>query len=146
TTSYLAVDWVFRTRVVPHVFPDGRLGDVPGAMPLGVSSRLLVFLIAVAFLPMFTMLGLVRATAARLQEPASDVKAVVVALTGASEGTFALYVILGLVLTMLLARTFTRPLGDVAAALRRVRSGELDQPVPVTAADEIGVLEEGVNA
>jgi adenylate cyclase len=64
----------------------------------------------------------------------------------ASQGTFALYVLLGLVLTVLLARTFTRPLGDVAGALRRVRGGALDQPVRVTATDEIGVLEEGVNA
>jgi len=145
TTSYLLVDWVFRTRVIPQVFPEGRVTDVAGALAFGVSGRLVVFLVAVAFLPLFTMLGLIRAAAARLQT-GMPVDAVVPALVTASEGTFALFVALGVVLTALLARTFTRPLGDVAGALRRVRAGTLDRPLPVTAADEIGVLEEGVNA
>jgi adenylate cyclase len=145
TTSYLLLDWVFRTRVVPHVFPDGRLTDVPGAMALGVGGRLVVFLIAVAFLPLFTMLGLVRAAGARLGAGMA-VDAVVPELVLASAAIFGLYVALGVGLTMLLARTFTRPLADVAGALRRVRRGALDQPVRVSATDEIGVLEEGVNA
>jgi adenylate cyclase len=75
-----------------------------------------------------------------------DVDAVMRNLDDAGTSTFALYVALGLVLTVLLARTFTRPLAEVTAALRRVRAGTLDQPVRVTAADEIGVLEESVNA
>jgi adenylate cyclase len=136
---------VFRTRVVPRVFADGRPVEVPGAMVLGVGSRLAVFLFAVAFIPLFTMLGLVRAAAGHLAAglPVADV---LPRLVRASEGTFFLYVALGLVLTVLLARTFTRPLADVTAALRRVRGGRLDEPVRVTSADEIGVLEESVNA
>jgi adenylate cyclase len=145
TTSYLVVDWVFRTRVVPHVFPEGRVSEVAGATALGVSARLVVFLVAVAFVPLFTMLGLIRATAARLAA-GWDVATVIPELVRAGESTFGLYVALGLVLTLLLARTFTRPLGEVTAALRRVRAGTLDQPVRVSSADEIGVLEEGVNA
>jgi adenylate cyclase len=144
TTSYLVVDWVFRTRVVPHVFPDGRVTEV-GAMSLGVSARLVVFLIAVAFVPLFTMLGLIRAADVRLEEGWA-VEKVMRELVHAGENTFGLYIALGLVLTGLLARTFTRPLGEVTAALRRVRAGTLDQPVRVTSADEIGVLEESVNA
>jgi len=139
------LDWVFRTQVIPHVFPEGRLPDLRGTFALGVSARLGVFLVAVAFIPLFTMLGLVQAAAARLHA-GMPVDAVVPALVLASQGTFGLYVLLGLVLTVLLARTFTRPLGEVATALRRVRGGGLDRPVRVSATDEIGVLEEGVNA
>lgn len=145
TTSYLVLDWVFRTRVVPHVFPDGRLREVPGALALRVGGRLAVFLVAVAFIPLFTMLGLVQAAADRLAL-GLGVEEVVPALVAASQGMFALFVVVGLVLTVLLARTFTRPLGEVAAALQRVQAGGLDRPVPVTSTDEIGVLEEGVNA
>ena len=32
TSTYLLVDLVFRRRVVPLVFPEGRLSDVPGAL------------------------------------------------------------------------------------------------------------------
>ena len=145
TTSYLVLDWVFRTQVIPHVFPEGRLPDLRGTIALGVSGRLGVFLIAVAFIPLFTMLGLVQAAAARLHAGVA-VGSVVPELVLASQVTFGLYVLLGLVLTVLLARTFTRPLGEVAAALRRVLGAGLDRPVRVSATDEIGVLEAGVNA
>jgi adenylate cyclase len=144
-TSYLVIDWLFRSRVVPHVFPDGHARAIGGTATVGVGARLALFLIAVAFVPMFTMLGLIRAAYVRISAGWSSVE-VVRELSHAGESIFALYVALGLVLTVLLARTFTRPLAEVTAALRRVRAGTLDQPVRVTAADEIGVLEESVNA
>lgn len=145
TTSYLTVDWLFRTRVVPHLFPEGAGSAIGGTAALGVGARLAVFLVAVAFVPLFTMLGLIRAAAARL-DAGREVGQVIPELLHAGATTFGLYVALGLVLTVLLARTFTRPLAEVTAALRRVRAGTLDQPVRVTSADEIGVLEESVNA
>jgi adenylate cyclase len=145
TTSYLVTDWVFRTRVVPHVFPGGRATQVGGTATLGVGARLAVFLVAVAFVPLFTMLGLIRAAAVRL-DSGWEVGRVMPDLVHAGESTFALYVALGIVLTALLTRTFTRPLAEVTAALRRVRAGTLDQLVRITSADEIGVLQESVNA
>src|SRR5262249_34722080 len=54
TTTYLLVDWLFRAMVLPRVFPAGRLAEVPGSLALGVRARLLIFLIAVAFVPLFT--------------------------------------------------------------------------------------------
>src|SRR5262249_61458422 len=111
TTTYLLVDLIFRRQVVPRVFPEGRLTEVPGALALGVRGRLMVFLIAVAFVPLFTALGLVRAAAARLHAgvPAASVMD---GLARSSEVTFAVYVALGLVPTLLLRRTFTRPLAE----------------------------------
>ena len=144
TTSYLLVDWLFRRRVVPHVFPSGHIAEVPGAIALGVRARLLVFLLAVAFTPLFTVLGLVRAAAVRVQAGYA-VGTVVPVLTRASEITFVVYVALGVALTLVLARTLTRPVGDVVAALRRVQSGDLGARVQVTSSDEVGVLEDGVN-
>jgi adenylate cyclase len=145
TTSYLVTDWLFRRRVVPHVFPAGHTTAIGGTAALGVGARLGVYLVAVAFVPLFTMLGLIRAAAVRL-DAGWEAGRVMPDLVHAGESTFGLYVALGLVLTVLLARTFTRPLAEVTAALRRVRAGTLDQPVRVTSADEIGVLEESVNA
>src|SRR5262249_46655907 len=132
TTTYLLVDLIFRRQVVPRVFPEGRLTEVPGALALGVRGRLLVFLVAIAFVPLFTALPLVRAAAARLHAgvPAATVMD---GLARSSEVTFAVYVALGLVLTLLLARTFTGPLGEVTAVLRRIRAGALDRGVRVSA-------------
>ncbi len=145
TTSYLFIEWVFRRMVVPRTFPGGRLTEVSCTLALGVQGRLLVFLVAVAFVPLFTLFGLVRAAVVRL-DAGMPVEAVVPALARASGMTFGVFVVLGVGLTVLLARTFTRPLGAIASVLRRVRAGRLDEEVAVTAGDEIGVLEDGVNA
>jgi adenylate cyclase len=144
-TTYLLADLIFRRRVVPWVFPDGRLTAVAGTFVLGVRGRLLVFLMAVGFVPLFVALGLVRAAAVRL-EAGLPVERVMPAMTEASEITFGVFLALGTFLTLVLARTFTRPLGDVVNVLRRVQEGDLAAAAAVTSSDEVGVLEDGVNA
>jgi adenylate cyclase len=145
TTSYLFIEAVFRRIVVPRVFPGGRLTEVSCTLALGVQGRLLVFLVAVGFVPLFTLFGLVRAAAVRL-DAGMPVETVVPALAHASGMTFAVFLLLGVGLTLLLAKTITEPLGAIAGVLRRVRAGRLDEEVAVTGGDEIGVLEDGVNA
>jgi len=141
---YLILDALFRALVVPRVFPRGGLTDVPGAMALGVRGRLVIFLLAVAFTPLFTVLGLIRASAAHVALGASATD-VLAALTRTSQITFAVYVVLGLSFTLLLARTLTAPLAAAAGALRRIQQGDLTARVQPTASDEVGVLAEGVN-
>lgn len=145
TVSYLLIDWVFRRRVIPRVFPRGRLADVDGALALGVRGRMLVFLTAVGFVPLFTLLGLVQAAGDRLRtgQSAADVMA---QLGHASQVTFAFYIVLGTVLTLLMAATINRSVRTMVQALRRVRANDLDVHVAVTSSDEVGVLEDGVNA
>jgi len=145
TVSYLLVDWLFRAMVTPTVFPQGRVAAVSGSLAPGVRARLLLFLIAVAFIPLFMLLGLVRAAAVRLEagEPAAEV---VASLATASTITFGIFVVLGILLTLLVARTLTLPLASMATALKRVQTGDLDVAVLVNSADEVGVLADGVNA
>lgn len=145
TTTFLLLDWLFRSRVMPRVFPAGQLVEVAGSLAPGVRARLLIFLIAVAFAPLFTMLGLIRAAAARIAA-GNDAAAIVPALTHAGQVTFLVYVALGMAFTLVLARTLTKPLGEIAGALRRLRRGELATRIQATASDELGVLQDGVNA
>ncbi len=144
TTTYLCVDWIFRRMLVPRVFPRGGLAEISGAAALGVRGRMLVFLTAVAFVPMFTLLGLVRSATVRL-DAGFPVAGVRDALARSSEITFLVYVLLGIALTLLQALTFTRPLQAMATALRRIGGGDLDTSLAVTSSDELGVLEDGVN-
>jgi len=144
TTTYLVLDWIFRTRVVPFVLPGGGAADVRGAMTLSVSGRLVLFLFAVAFIPMFTMLGLARTTEIRFAA-GIDVRTVVETLASGSLWVFVLYAALGVALTLVLARTLTDPIADVARALERIRDGDMDVAVAVESADELGRLQEGVN-
>ncbi len=145
TTSYLMVEWIIRARLVPRVFPDGGLTAVPGALTLGVRARLAVLMTAVAFTPLFTMLGLFVAAESRVRA-GLGFEAALMGAVAASRQMFVFYVVLGAALTLLLARSLTRPLGLMAATLKRVQVGDLRGRVEVSATDEVGILAEGVNA
>jgi adenylate cyclase len=145
TVSYLLVDWLFRSMVTPTVFPQGRVAEVSGSLAPGVRTRLLLFLIAVAFIPLFMILGLVRAATVRLAS-GMPAEAVMASLATASTITFGIFVVLGVLLTLVVARSLTVPLACTVAALKRVQGGDLDVKVLVNSADEVGVLADGVNA
>ncbi len=144
-TTYLLIDWLFRTTVVPRVFPGGRLPDLAATRAPGVRGRMLLFLVAVAFTPLFTMLGLVRAGMRHIESGARPDE-VVAQLATAGTVIFVVFVVLGTILTLVLAQTLTRPLACIADTLRRVRGGDLDVRARLGATDEIGLLEDGVNA
>jgi len=146
TTSYLVLEWLFRSQIVPRVFPDGRIPELGRCLTAGVRTRLFLFLAAVAFIPLFTMLGVVRTAVVRVATHVQDADAVVATTAHVSTMTFFLYIALGIALTLILARSLTRPLGEVAGALRRVQRGDLRVQLQVGSSDEVGVLEDGVNA
>lgn len=145
--SYFVTDRIYRLFVYPAVFPEGGLASVPGALVLGVRGRFFQLLLALSFIPMFVMLGLTRAARVRLNTDLEDVKPeeLLQQLADASQATFLVYILIGGVLTMLVARTVTRSIEEAAAALKRVQGGDMEVRVRVDSADEIGVLEDGVN-
>jgi adenylate cyclase len=145
TTAYLVSDWIFRVLVVPRVFPGGRLAAMRGTIAPGVRTRLLIFLVAVAFAPLFTMLGLIRAAVVRI-DAGLPTQSVVETLSRAGGVTFLLFIVLGVALTLVLARTLARPLSEMVGALERIERGDVSQGVTVASADEVGVLADGVNA
>ena len=144
TITYFIVDRIYRNAVYPKVFPEGGLAAVRGVFVLGVRGRFFQLLLALSFIPMFVMLGLTRAAKVRSDlglDPADLLRQ----LTSASEATFVVYVLVGGVLAALVTRSVTRSLEEAAAALRRVQRGDLEVQLRVESADEIGVLEDGVN-
>ena len=134
TLTYLLLDWLFRGTIVPRVFPQGRLYQASRGRTVGVQARFFIYLTAVAFLPMFTVIGLIRAASTRLAAgfPPDSVMS---ALDHSSGTAFVLFILLSLLLTVLLGRTLTWPLAQMAAALRRVQEGDLDVSVEVGSAD-----------
>lgn len=133
TASYFLLDRAFRRGVVPHVFPDGDLLRVAGAWPIGTRGRLVLFLVAVAFAPQFTMLGLARGAADRIAAGV-EIARTVDLLEVASTIAFVACLAVGAGLAMLLAKWLTQPLAAVADALRRVQRGALDVAVSVKSA------------
>lgn len=144
TISYFLIDRIYRSAVYPKVFPSGGLAQVPGVFVPGVRGRFLMLFLALSFVPMFVMLGLTRAAQARLDR-GFDPGMLLGELTSASQATFVVYLVVGGVLAVLVTRTVTRSIETTASALRRVQRGDLDVMVPVDSADEVGLMEDGVN-
>ncbi len=146
TISYFIVDLIYRSMVYPRVFPEGGMTRVPGAFVLGFRGRFFLLLLALSFIPMFVMLGLTRAAEVRLDNIPGLVPADLLhELNSASVAAFVIYVVVGGVLAALVTRSVTTSIEETAEALRRVQGGDLDVRVRVDSADEIGVLEDGVN-
>jgi diguanylate cyclase (GGDEF)-like protein len=63
-----------------------------------------------------------------------------------SLGITAMFLALGAILAWLLAHRATGPLRHMLAAVQRIGAGELTKPLPTGRRDEIGALQDGINA
>ncbi|HXC53302.1 MAG TPA: adenylate/guanylate cyclase domain-containing protein [Candidatus Limnocylindrales bacterium] len=72
TAQYLMLEWVFRERIVPLVFPEGGLRAVRRAPFLPVTARLVVLAFALGFIPAFALLGVIAAANDRVVAAAKE--------------------------------------------------------------------------
>ena len=145
TGQYLFLEWITREKLVPLVFPEGRLSGEESAWTLPVGARLSVLAVALGLVPAFTLLGLVMAASDRIAAgfaPAATTKDLVTA----AQQLFAFFAIMGAGYAVMFARSLTRPLRLLAGAVEDVQHGRLDVRVPVRSRDEVGALSEAVNA
>src|SRR5207247_10426985 len=100
-----------RREIVPRVLPHGPVAELGRCLTAGVRTRLFLFLAAVAFIPLFTMLGVVRTAVVRVATHVQNADAVVATTAHVSTMPFFLYVALVLALAVLLQRSTAAPLG-----------------------------------
>ena len=122
-------------RVILPVSPESGTGDTlpperyQDGDPLVVDGATIGYILTRPAPPEFSM-----AERAFLQNTGQAL------LLGAAGG-----VLLALVLGVLLARSLTRPLDDLAQAADRISSGQLEQQVAVSSTDELGRLAQSFN-
>lgn len=116
-----------------------RFFSVSSALSAGstLAFRLTIFLFGTALAPI-SILGL---AAIRLSEKVgsgSDAPVRIVLL-------IALMLVLGIYLSLLLARTLRTPLRELQRAAAQIRGGDYHVRLPVTTNDEVGRLTQGIN-
>ena len=144
TAQYLMLEWVFRERIVPLVFPDGGLRAVRRAPFLPVAARLVVLAFALGSIPAFAMLGVIAAANDRIVAGVAD-NGIVAALQRNAQRLFVFFIVTGAGYVWMFARSLTVPLAELTRALAGIREGDLDVHVAVRTRDELGTLAEGVN-
>ncbi len=152
TAQYLMLEWVFRERIVPLVFPEDGLRAVRRAPFLPVTARLVVLAFALGFIPAFALLGVIAAANDRVLAAAHDRVVAGLADTGIMDALqrnalriFEFFILTGAGYVWMFARSLTVPLAELTRALAGIRDGNLDVHVAVRTRDELGSLAEGVN-
>lgn len=142
SATFFAADYVCRRRVWPYLLAGTRISGNARLWRVRVSHRLLVLWLAIGFFPLAAtaltslagVVGLDLSTHPALGRLVSTV--LLIAASACAAGAW---------LAWLVARSVGRPLEALEAAMARLRSGELDTRLPVTATDETGALTEGFN-
>ncbi len=142
--AFVLLEQACRRRIIPILFPEGRLSDQKMAATLSIRTRLMILYGAICLIPMFQT-ALVTNVASPLELSDADLRAVLV-----NTGTFAIILFAftasyGFWLAKLFARNLSEPARQIVEATEKIRAGETDVKVQVVSNDEIGYLGDRVN-
>jgi len=131
-------------KQVPLFFPQGRLRDVHDQWIIPVRFRLPAIFLLVGTAPLILLGILNYQRAGRILAVATDHNLGNLLLSNLF--LIAVGIVLAVALSILVARSVSRPLDRFRQALDQVRAGSLEVQVQVQANDEFGLLAEDFNA
>jgi adenylate cyclase len=131
TVAFFLLEHVLQKRLAPHFFPDGGLHKIPRTLRIKIRTRLTALLFACNLIPLFSILLIIDRITENFDDPAT-------AMEFARSAIFingAIFIVVGIVLTMLVSRNLTLPFGEIIQSLRNVRNGKFDKKIQVTTSD-----------
>lgn len=147
-SSAVAFFWLedhARRRLVPLVFPKGRLAEVQGGRAISIAGRIKALNWAGSLIPMFILLVTMFTLQYEVEnrdisaaEYGREILLFGVILAGFFIATLA-------TLNRLVGRSITEPLGQMLRVVKRVQTGDYHQRIQVVSNDEIGVLGDAGN-
>ncbi len=132
THAFFLVELCTQRRLFPLFFREARPDQTPGARPLSLRGRGLVWAISACICPLVSLLLLSFAP----KTQGSEWFELFVAVVGIGFSVFSV---------SLIDRLVAHPLDQLREAVVRVADGHLELSVPIQRADEIGVLAAEVN-
>jgi adenylate cyclase len=134
-----AVEFLLVERVLRQATARALAGAAPpGGRTPGVGLRLIMAWLLATAVP---LLGVVAFSIAEFTSPKIEAHQVVVA----SLFLVGVALVIGLLAIRVAARSVSDPVTEVSRAFERVEAGDFDASVPVTDANEVGVLQAGFN-
>lgn len=143
--SFFIVEEYCRRVLIPMVFPEGRLTEVPGAIRISVGRRIKLFYLAGTLTPMIILVATIGFVVRDVIEnpkisnhPALDIFLFVLVLC-------TIFVIIGFRLNILVSRSIVKPLESMLNVVEKVEKGDFTQQITNLSNDETGVLAEAGN-
>jgi sigma-B regulation protein RsbU (phosphoserine phosphatase) len=143
--SFFLIDDYCRKKLVPILFPLGRLSTVSGTIKISILRRIRVLFGAGTNAPLILLVGTlafavweIEGTAVSAGEFGEQVLVftVVLCLT---------FVVISLSLNFLVGKSILNPIKDMMRVVKKIRHGEFHHKVQVVSNDELGVLGDGMN-
>jgi adenylate cyclase len=141
TVAFFLLEHISQKRLAPLFFPGGGLRQIPKTMRVSIRTRLAALLFACNLIPFTFLLGaLQRITHSQLEPEKALAQLRLTVFTDA-----AVFMGIGICLTILVSRNLTLPFGEILATLQGVRNGLFGRKVKVTSNDEIGYTGDVIN-
>ena len=143
-TACAAFFWserIVQKQMAPLLFPRGGLFNTPQTHRIRVRTRIMALIIAVNISPCCIFIVIARVSYHSQYPPAKLLEL----LRSAMITNSMLFMFIGLVLTLLVTSNLTRAFWPIVGVLKKVRSGNLNEKVPVTSNDEIGYVGDVIN-
>lgn len=141
TTAFFVFEFVMQRKVVPYVFPEGRLYMTPGTVSISIRTRLIALLFACNLVPFFSILINIWETS----QTNHDLSHILEQWQSAIFNQAIIFMVVGIWLTFLVSGNIRRPLQEIISVLQEVRHGRFDKKVIVTSNDEIGYTGDVIN-
>ena len=141
TVAFFLLEHVLQKRLAPHFFPNGGLYTIPRTLRIRIRTRLAALLFACNLIPLITIIFILH----RITGSQSDAAAALSVLRSSIYTNAIVFLVSGMLLTMLVSRNLTQPFGEIIQILRGIRNGEFGKKVQVTSNDEIGYTGDVIN-
>ena len=135
------MEHILQKNLAPHFFPNGGLHAIPKTLRIQIRIRLAALLLACNLIPLISIIFVIH----RVTNNYSDTQIALEQLRHAVITNVAIFIIIGIFLTGLVAKNLSLPFGQIIRTLQEVRNGKFDKKVQVTSNDEIGYTGDVIN-
>jgi sigma-B regulation protein RsbU (phosphoserine phosphatase) len=139
--AFFLLEHILQKNLAPHFFPNGGLHAIPKTLRIQIRIRLAALLLACNLIPLISIIFVIH----RVTNIYSDTQIALEQLRHAIITNAAIFIIIGVFLTGLVAKNLSLPFGQIIRTLQEVRNGKFDKKVQVTSNDEIGYTGDVIN-
>ena len=140
--AFFLLESILQKWLAPLLFPQGGLSRTSRVMRIRLSVRLGCLLLACNVVPLLTIVG----ATLRIVAVATDQHQLATMIRRSIIIDAVLFMIVGAVLVFIVARNMAQSTNAIIRVLKRIRQGDFDHRVHVTANDEIGYAGDVINA
>ncbi len=140
--AFFLLESILQKWLAPVFFPRGGLSRTSRVMRIRLSVRLGCLLLACNVVPLLSILG----ASLRIVAVASDQHELANMIRRAIITDTVVFMVVGAFLVFLVARNIAQSMDEITRVLKRIRQGDFDHRVQVSASDEIGYAGDVINA